>query len=110
VKYLRFFLQYIGVIRMKKCPKCTGDIPYKKILLLQGFQTLRCNQCNARLSTNKFKMLPFAIIVVILGFLFGMTYASTGMSAKWLKIIISYFVLVFFLSPFIIQLKIDKNK
>jgi len=94
---------------MKKCPKCNAAIPYKDLLFLQGYQTLKCSQCEARLSTNKLKMLPFAIIVVVLGFLFGMTYYSTGMSTKWLKILIGYFVLVFFLSPFIIQLKIDKS-
>ncbi len=93
---------------MKKCPKCNEKIRYRDLLFLNRYKRLICKQCGSVLSINILKMLPFAIIVVVLGFLFGMTYYSTGMSTRWLKILISYFALVFFISPFIIQLKIDK--
>lgn len=94
---------------MKKCPKCEGEIAYKKLLFLMGYQIIECGHCGSLLSTNKLKMTPFALIITILSALFGLTYASTDFSTRWLVIIIVFLVVVFLITPFVTMLKIDKS-
>jgi len=95
---------------MKKCPYCKSEITYKKLLFAQNMYPLKCNTCGSEIIKDVLKMLPIGIVAIILAMLFTLTYASTGYSEKWLKILIGYFILLFFIEPFFIKLRKDKGK
>lgn len=94
---------------MKKCPKCNGDIAFRKLVFLTGNKTLKCGQCNSPLKISMIRLLPFTAIVTIIGILFGLTYASTGFSVKWLIIIAIYLASVLLMTPFFLKLEICQN-
>ena len=90
---------------MAKCPRCRAKQDYLSLLFLGGSKTLVCEQCGASLRLNKWRLLPFALVVNAVAAFIGLTMMVSKAYMSMLIVLCIWILISLAAYPLVVSLK-----
>jgi uncharacterized protein (DUF983 family) len=95
---------------MAKCPRCRTRQGYVALLFLGGNKTLVCKQCGASLRLNKWRLLPFALVVNTVAAFIGMTMILSKAYIAMLIVLCIWLLISLAVYPLVVSVRASNGQ
>ncbi len=95
---------------MAQCPRCRAEQDYLTLLFLGGNKTLACKQCGASLRLNRWRLLPFALVVNTVAAIIGLTMVMSKAYVGGLIVLCFWILISLVAYPLVVSLVVSSDK
>src|SRR6266852_1292818 len=92
---------------MAKCTRCRAKQDYLSLLFLGGSKTLVCKQCGASLRLNKWRLLPFALVVNAVAAFIGLTMMVSKAYMAMLIVLCIWILISLAVYPLVVSVRVS---
>ena len=99
-----------GESEMARCPRCRAKQDYLTLLFLGGNGTLVCKQCGASLRLNRWRLLPFAIVVNTVAAFIGLTMILSKAYVAMLIVLCIWLLISLAAYPLVVSVRVPSDQ
>src|SRR2546421_4181825 len=99
----------VGGDEMARCPRCRAKQEYLSLLFLSGSKALVCKQCGASLHLNKWRLLPFALVVNAVAAFIGLTMIVSKAYMTMLIVLCIWILISLAAYPLVVSVRVSSD-